>query len=170
MGAKDFLYDHHIVAGLYPVADAFAGGVDTDVVSLKNYRRATLVVMTGVVEDTGTSNLVTIKACTDAAKTNATTMAYVRRFCASSTTVDTWEALATVAAAGYNFADRADAGVDNTIWVAEVTADGVGAAFADANFVYATIAETANKTLTACAFWILSEPRYPQSIPLTAIA
>lgn len=169
MAGKDFLYDHHIVAAFYPVADAFAGGIDTDVVCLRDYRRATLVISTGAIEDTGVSNLITLKACTDAAKTGATAMAFYRRFCSSSTSVDTWEALTAVTSAGYNFADRSDAAANN-IWVCEVQADEVSAALANAQFVYATIAETANKTITASGIWILSEPRYPQSVPNTAIA
>src|SRR3990167_6961293 len=96
---KDFLSNHQIVAAFYPVADAFAAGIDTDVVSLRDYRRATLVIMTGAIEDTAISNLITFKACTDNAKAGATTMAWHRRFCLSSTTVDTWEALTAVAAA-----------------------------------------------------------------------
>lgn len=167
---QDFLFDHHVVAAFYPVADAFAAGIDTDVVSLRDYRRATLLIFTGAVEDAAISNLVTFNACTDNAKTGATAMAWRRRFCLSSTTVDAWEALTAVAAAGYNFADRSDAGVNNAMWAGEVVAEEVSAALAGAAFVYATIAETADKTLTAGGIWILSEPRFPQEVPLTAIA
>lgn len=167
---KDFLSDHQIAAAFYPVADAFAGGIDTDVVCLRDYQRATLLIFTGAAEDAAISNLITFNACTDAAKTGATAMAWSRRFCLSSTTVDTWEALTAVAAAGYNFADRSDGGVSNAMWAGEVTADEVSAAVANAEFVYATIAETANKTITAGGIWILSDPRYPGAVPQTAIA
>lgn len=165
----DLIAKQHIVAAFYPVADAFAGGINTDIVSLKNYRRATLVISTGAIEDTAISNLVTFNASDDAAGSTTTAMAWHRRFCPSSVTVDTWEDMAAVLAAGYNFADRADAAANN-IWVGEVTADEVGAAQAGAQFVFATIAETVNKTITASGIWILSDPRYPQAIPLTAIA
>lgn len=169
MASKDFLANHHIVAAVYPVADAFAGGIDTDVVSLANYRRATLVISTGAIEDTAISNLVTFNACTDAAKTGATAMAWHRRFSLSSTTVDTWETLTSVTSSGYNFANRADAAANN-IWIGEVTAEEVQAAVAGAEFVYATIAETVDKTITAGGIWILSDPRFEQDIPVTAIA
>lgn len=165
---KDFLSNHHIVPALVPVADAFAGGVDTEVVCLRDYRRATLVVMTGAIEDAGISNLVTLNACTDAAKTGATAMAFRYRTQPYSTTVDTWTALALAAATGYNAAAAFPAA--NVVWFFEVAAEDVQAALAGADFVYATIAETANKTVTAAAFWILSEPRYPQDVPQTAIA
>lgn len=168
MPANDLVFNGHIVAGIYPVADAFAGGVNTDIVCLRDYRRATLVVMTGAIEDANISNLVTLNACTDAAGTGATAMAFSRRTCLSSTTVDTWGALTAVTSSGYNFA--VNNAVANAMWYATVTAEEVSAAVAGAEFVYATIAETANKTITAGALWILSEPRYPQDVPVTAIA
>lgn len=170
MASKDFLYDHHLVALLYPVGDAFAGGVDTDVISLRDYRRISFVVMTGAIEDSGISNLVTVNACTDAAKAGATAMAFHSRRQLSSTTVDTWGALTSRTSSGHNFATASGGAVANNIWFIEVTADEVQAALADADFVYLTIAETANKTITAGAFAILSEPRFPQPTPLTAIA
>lgn len=157
-----------IINALYPVADCFAGGVNTDVVSLANYKRATLLIMTGAIEDAAISNLVTIEACTSAAAANATAMAFRSRISLSSTTVDTWSALTARAATGYNFA--AASPVANAIWMAEVTAAEVAAAYAGAYFVRGVIAETANKTITAGAIWILSEPRYPNSIPIQAIA
>lgn len=169
MGKKDFLYDHHIVSLFPPVADAFAGGIDSDVICLRDYRRATCVIQTGAIEDTGISNLITVLACTDASKTGATAMAFVRRFGVGSTSDDSIEALATVASSGYNFADRSDAAANN-LWIIEVTAEEVSAALANADFFHLTIAETANKTITAGGLCILSEPRYPQSTPLTAIA
>lgn len=168
MPSKDLFYDHHEVALFYPVADAFSGGIDTDVICLRDYRRATFIIQTGAIEDTGISNLVTVNACTDNAKAGATAMAFHSRTCLSSATVDTLGALTARAATGYNFA-LANA-VANTQWIVEVTAEEVQAALANANFVYLTIAETVNKTITAGGIVILSEPRFPQSVPLTAIA
>lgn len=165
---NDLLSHMHIVAAFYPVADAFTGGLTTDAVSLANYKRATLVISTGAIEDSGISNIVTVEACTAAAGTNNTAMAFRSRLCSSSTTVDTWSALAARTSTGYNFATAA--AVANAVWFLEVTADEVGAAYAGASFVRAVIAETANKTITAGGIWILSEPRFPNSIPLTAIA
>lgn len=164
---KDFLFDHHIVPALVPVADAFAGGVNTEAVSLANYRRATLVVLTGAIEDAGISNLVKFQACTAADGTGATDMAFVKRTLPYTTSVDTWGALGEAASTGFNFAAATPAA--NAVWMAEVTADEVAAALDGAMFLRANIAETANKTVTAAAFWILSEPRYPQPVPVGAI-
>lgn len=165
---NDLLSNHQIVAAFYPVADAFAGGITTDAVSLALYRRATLVVMTGAIEDAGISNLITVEACTTAAGANNTAMAFRSRVSLSSTTVDTWSALTARASSGHNFASTN--AVANAIWFLEVTADEVAAAVAGGDFVRAVIAETANKTITAGGLWILSEPRHPGATPLTAIA
>ncbi len=167
---KDLFYGSHIVAGLYPVADAFAAGVDTDVICVRDYRRATFIVSTGAIEDSGISNLVTVNACTDSAKTGATAMAFHSRRCLSSTTVDTLGALTARTASGHNFATASGGAVANNIWIVEVVADEVQAALAGANFVYLTIAETADKTITASCVVLLSEARYPQPVPQTAIA
>jgi hypothetical protein len=56
------------------------------------------------------------------------------------------------------------------MWFVEVTAEDVEAAAAGYAFVRLTIAETANKTITAACFVILSEPRHAGSVPVTAIA
>lgn len=166
--SMDFLFDHHIVPAFVPVADAFASGITTEAVSLSNYRRATLVMPTGAREDTGISNLVTVEACTTAAGGTTAAMAFNWRVQRYSTTVDTWSALTAATSAGYNFASNNT--VANVVWYLEVTAEDLAAAVAGAQFVRAVIAETANKTITACGLWILSEPRYPQSIPIQAIA
>ena len=170
MAGKDLLMNHHIVAAFYPVADAFMGGIDTDSVCLRDYDQATLVIMTGAIEDAGISNLVTFEASTDAAQAGATAMAWHRRDCLSSTTVDTWGDLTAVTSAGFNFANVVATGVANAIWYGTVTAAEVAAAVDGAEWVHATIAETVNKTITACGFWILSKADYGGMTPHTAIA
>jgi len=168
-GNNGLLSNFQIVAATYPVADAFAAGVTTDAVSLALYKRATLVVMTGAAETSGAaiSNIVTLEACTAAAGTNNTAMAFRSSASRSSTTVDSWSDLTARAATGYDFA--AANLVNNAMWLAEVTAAEVNAAYPGAMFVRAVIAETVDKTITAGAIWILSEPRHPGSVPLTAI-
>lgn len=168
MASQDFLSDHHIVPAFVPVADAFAAGLTTEAVSLAKYRRATLIIITGAIEDTGISNIVTVEACTAADGTGNVAMPFKHRTQLYSTTVDAWSALTAALAAGYNFSDNNT--VANVVWMLEVTAEEVGAAVDGAEFVRAVIAETADKTITAGGIWILSEPRYAGSIPVTAIA
>lgn len=166
MPSKDFLSNHQIVPAFVPVADAFAGGINTEVVSLRDYRRATLIIQTGAIEDANISNIVTIIASTSATA-SGTDMAFVQRAQQYSTSVDLWTSTTASVATGFNFATNN--AVANAVWFAEVTAAEVQAALAGADFVFAAIAETANKTITASGIWILSEPRYPQDVPLTAI-
>lgn len=168
MPQMDFLHDHQVVVGLYPAADRFTGGVSTDIYSLKEYRRITFFVFTGAIEDAGISNLVTVDACSDTSASATTAVAFKSRTCLSSTSVDTWGALTDRASTGYNFA-LANA-VANAAWMVEVTADQVEAAAPGYPFVRLTIAETANKTITACVIAILSEPRNAGSVPVSVIA
>lgn len=160
---KDLLSHLMIVPALVPVADAFAGGVVTEAVALRDYDRAALVVTTGAIEDAGISNLVKLQACTAADGSGATDMAFRSRVQLYSTTVDAWSALTQRASTGYNFA--AANPVANAVWWAEVTADEMLAALPGAIFLRGSIAETANKTITAAAYWVLWNARYPGAIP-----
>lgn len=157
-----------LVPAIIPVADAFAGGITTEAVCLRNFERAGILIQTGAIEDAGISNLVTLEASDDAAGTTVTAMAFRSRIQLYSTTVDTWSALTARTASGYNFA--AASPVANAVWWAEVTAAEVNAAQSGANFVRAKVAETANKTITASGLWILWNGKLPQSIPVGVIA
>lgn len=168
MPSKDFLYDKHVVQGIVPVADAFAGGVSTDVISLKNYRKCTFVIITGAIEDTGISNIVTVDACDDTTPSNTTAMAFHHRSLQWSTSADTWGDLTAATSSGYNL--TSNNAVANAVHLVTVTAEEVEAAAAGYPYVRLTIAETANKTITAAVLVVLEEPRYMQETPLTAIS
>ncbi len=169
MAKGDFLFDvGTIVQGVVPVADAFAGGVSTDVVSLKNHNRVTFIIITGAIEDSGISNLCKVQACSNAAASSTTDITFYRNSQQWSTTVDTWGALALAPSTGYNFTS-ANA-VANAVHIATVTADMVEAEAPGYPFVRLNIAETVNKTITGAVLIILSEPRYPQAVPVSVIA
>jgi hypothetical protein len=170
MSLSDLLSRAMIVPAVLPVADAFAGGINSEAVSLRDFNRATLIIMTGAIEDSGISNLVTVEACTAADGTGNTAMAFRSRRMLYSTTVDTWGALTARTSSGHNFATASGGAVANNVWMLEVTADEVAAAAAGSHFVRAVIAETVNKTITAAGLWILSEPRYAGAIPVSVIA
>lgn len=165
MAQHDFLHNHHIVNGVYPVADAFASAKTTDYVSLANYRRATFLIHTGDATAGTADGVVTVNAATDAAGTGATAMAFKYRSSASSTTVDTWGALTDAAAAGF-----AMTAGDNYMYIVEVTADEAEAAVAGSDFVSLTVTEDTDDPIVAGIVCILSEPRYPTDVPVTAIA
>lgn len=73
-----------IIKGLDPVADAFAGTVYSDSVSMAKYDRAAFVVYKGV-GATGTSTL-TVEASSDASRTGATAIPFKYRRVASGDT------------------------------------------------------------------------------------
>ena len=164
----ELLSQMHVVPAVIPVADAFSGGVVTEAVSLRDFARAALIIQTGAIEDAGISNLITLQACTAADGTGATAIAFRSRTQLYSTTVDTWGALTDRASTGYNFA-VANA-VANATWYIDILASEVESALPGATFLRASIAETANKTITASGLWVLYGARYPQAVPPTAIA
>lgn len=162
------LFDGHtigtIIPALVPVADAYAGGVTTDVFCMRDYHAGAFVIFQGAIEDTGISNLVTLLACDDAVPTNTSTMAFRRRTLRYSTTVDTWGALTAVTASGYNF--NSNNTVANCVHTVEFTADEVsGDGSSGYSFVQLSIAETANKTVTAGVTFYGLEGRYHGTPP-----
>jgi len=64
----------HYVKGIDPVADAFAGTVSTDVVSLKNHETIEFTIYKGV-GATGTSTI-TVEACDDTTPTTTSAVAF----------------------------------------------------------------------------------------------
>lgn len=158
----------HIVQAFAPAADRFAGGIATDVVSLKKYRRIGLLIVTGAIEDAGISNLVTALACDDTVPTTTVAMGFRHRSLRWSTTNDTWLAQQVATSAGYNF--TLNHAVANAMHWAEVTAEEVEQAAPGFEYVQFNIAETANKTITASVLLFGLEPRYPQDIPQSMIS
>jgi hypothetical protein len=86
----------HIVHGLAPIADAFAGAtVNSDVVKA-NCEGVLFLIYKGV-GTTGTST-VTVEACDDATPSNTTAVPFYYR---TNTTIDTWGDWTSAAAAGF---------------------------------------------------------------------
>jgi len=162
---KDFLFDHHVVVGLYPKADAFDTAMTTDYISLANYKRATFIIPTGDATSGTANGTVTVLASAVAAGSNTTAVPFSYRVCASSTTVDTWGALTDATASGFSMT----AG-DNYCYAVEVMVEEVEAAAAGKGFVALKVTEVTNDPVPAGVIVILSDPRYPQSVPVTAIA
>lgn len=67
----------HLVKGIDPVADAFAGTVASDVVDLTGHQSATFIIYKGV-GTTGTST-VTVEACDDVTPSNTTAVPFYYR-------------------------------------------------------------------------------------------
>ena len=85
----------HFVPVLYPVANAFAGTINTDIVECNG--EGILFIVTKGVGTTGTTTL-TIQACDNVTPSNTTAVAFMYRI---STTPDTWGAWTQATATGF---------------------------------------------------------------------
>ena len=165
MSQMDFLFDHHVVNGLYAKTDAFDTSMTTDYISLASYGRITFPINTGDATAGTANGTVTLLASAVAAGSSTTALAFKYRVCASSTSVDTWGALTDAASTGFSMT----AG-DNYQYLVEITADSVEAQAAGKYFVALKVTEVTNDPCPAGVTAILSEPRYPQAVPVQAIA
>ena len=165
MSQMDFLARHHVVSGLYPVADAFATAMTTDYVSTKDYRKVTFLLHTGNATGGTADGVVTVLAASAAAGTSAAGVAFKYRVCASSTTVDTWGALTDATASGFSMT----AG-DNLLYEIEVDAADVEGADPDNPWLALKVTEVTDDPVVAGCIIILSDPRHPVGTPVTAIA
>lgn len=148
----------HIVQGLPPVADAFAGTVRSDVINVKNHRQCTFIIQKGV-GTTGTST-VTVNACDDTTPTTRSTIPFKYRACTSS---DTWGAVTTAVAAGFD----TTAG-SNHLYEIIVDCDELGDL--GYGFVELNLVEVVDSPVLAGILVILQEPRSAQNIPATALS
>ena len=140
----DFLSQVNPEIGLVPVADCYAGGVTSDVINMKHYAYGGFLIFQGAIEDTGVSNVVTVLACDDTTPTNTTAMAFRHR---TKNNTAQWGALTAATSAGYNFNSN-NTNANGVYWV-EFSADDIEAAQSGYEYVQLSIAETANKTVTA---------------------
>jgi len=162
---RDFLSDHHVVNGLYPVADAFATAGTTDYVSLANYRRATWFIHTGVATSGTANGAITVLAASDAAATGAGAVAFTHRKCLSSPTVDTWSDPVVAPTTGLVMTVGS-----NIIYMIEVQASDIEGADPGNPWVALKVTEDTNDPVVAASLCFLSDPRYPVSTPVSAIA
>lgn len=162
---SNLTHDYHYVSGLYPVADAFASAMTTDYVSLANYGRATFIIHTGNATGGTANGAVTLLASASAAGTSTTALAFKYRVCASSTSVDTWGAWTDATSSGFSMT----AG-DNYLYEVTITGDSVEAQAAGKYFVALKVTESSNDPIDAGVLIRLDNARYPQAVPIQAIA
>ncbi len=146
----------HWVPGIYPVADAFAGTVTTDVVNCESARGVLFQITKGV-GATGTSTI-TILAADDVTPTNTTAVAFRYR---TSTTPDTWGAWTEATSTGFT----TTAG-SNQMYQCFVPAS----ALAEQGYGYAQLqaVEVVNNPVVGCINIAVVGPRY-QPVPATLL-
>lgn len=160
----DFISQINTEIGIVPVADAYAGGVTSDVINMKHCAYGGFLIYQGAIEDTGVSNLVTVLACDDTTPSNTTAIAFNHR---TKNGTAAWGALTAATSAGYNF-NANNTNANAQYWV-EFSADDIEAAASGYEYVQLSIAETANKTVTAGVLFIGWGLKYPKSQPDSAI-
>lgn len=169
-----FLLNHHVVAGLYPDPDVdFPSPVTTPAIHMHCYEVCTFFFLTGGSFGNGSTDIVTIEACDDAAGTNAVAMPFMYWYCPSSTTVDAWTGPTSILAAGVELV-----GLDNYIYAFEVSAPEILAAglydatngWHHADWARLVITINAQKDpYCGCVYAVLSNPRFADSTMPSAI-
>ncbi len=162
---QKFATKHKIVNALPPVD--CNGGKTTDVISLKNYDTCTFIVQFGVVNDSATPGLLTIKKCTAVDATGAAAMAFTYRVEATAAG-DTLDAAAAATSTGIDL-DSVLSTTDSVFVVIEVKADeltdGTTTAY---DCLRLDIAYSAHSAIASCVA-ILSDGSYLSDTLPTAI-
>lgn len=152
-----FTEKNHLIKGLDPVADAFAGTVTSDIVNLEGAEHVTFVIYKAV-GDTGTSTI-TVEACDDTSPTNVSAVtfhyrAYTTGDTAGTLTAATTTGFVTTAGSSQMYAVECDA-----------------AALAASGYAYIRLkaVESVNSPVLGGILIITSGLRYAQNVPHSAI-
>ncbi len=148
---------NHIVKGLDPVADAFAGTVYSDIINMANYGHIQFIIYKGV-GATGTST-VTVEACDDVSGSHVSAIPFRYQVISTGDTEGTPTA---VAATGFT----TTAG-SSQLYKIEVDAD----ALASSGYGYVRLkaVEVVDSPVLGGILAILTEGRYKDAVPETAI-
>jgi len=149
----------HIVKGLDPVADAFAGAtVYSDVVNVKNLSRVLFVVFGGVATAGTGASTFTVEACDDVTPSNVSAIPFESREIATG---DAEGAITARAATGY----VGTAG-SSKISLIEVREDALAAS--GYGYVRLKAAESVNDPVVGCIL-VIGESKLPSASKATAI-
>ena len=146
-----FTEKNAVVMALAPDADRYTTDPATDVISLKDFRKATFIVLHGV-GAVGTATF-TVESCDDTTPTTATAIPFKYRI---STDGDQFGALQTATAAGFTLTAGS-----TQIFAIEVDAADLSG---DDAFVRVQCTEVVDAAVDAGIVAILSEPRYAQDV------
>lgn len=156
-----------VVNVLDPVATAVATGV-SDIVNMENYRKCTFLVVTGASSANSDSTLTVLAGISNASCATAIVFKYRTQIAAVTPAVgsDVPSALVTATIAGFAMTASKKGGV----YIIEVDAAVVAAAGTDYDHIALNIVEaTGSGAILGTVVAILSDPRYPQDILVTAI-
>jgi hypothetical protein len=148
---------YHIVNGLPPVADAFAGTVYSDIINMKNFEHASFIIQCGA-GAVGTATI-TVEACDDVAASNVVAIPFTYQGCVSG---DTFGARTKVENTGFTTAAAA-----NKMYKIEVDVDSM--IMSGYSYVRVKSVEVVNDPVTGGILVILNESRLEKAIFDTAI-
>jgi hypothetical protein len=148
----------HLISGLDPVANAFAGTVYSDVVSMRNYKTCEFIIFKGV-GTTGTST-VTVQACSNTTPSARSAVAFRYQVC---TTKDTWGAITECANTGFDI-------TAGSAQIYRIFVDASVLAEVGYEFVQLKLVEVTASAVLAGILIQLHGSRDEKDIPETAIA
>jgi len=149
---------NHVVMGLAPVADAFSGTVYSDVINMKDWNHIQFLILRGAASGAGTATI-TVEACSNAAAAAVSAVPFTYQAASAD---DTYGAHTTVASTG--FVAGAGAGL---IFKIDVDAEALLAS--GYSYIRLKSAEVADFTYVGGIVAILTEARFAQDIPDSAI-
>ena len=150
---------NHYVKGIDPVADAFAGTVYSDVISMKDHNHITFLIYKGVSTGGTDDAAVTVEACSTNAAAAVSAIPFNYR---TIVTGDTHSELTAVANTGFVITPGS-----SQVYAVEVNAEALLASGYE--YIRLKSVEDTNDPVVGCVIAILSEPRYDKAVQATAI-
>ena len=145
-----------LVCALPPVADAFAGTANSDVVLLEKYNHVTFQILTGA--STTANGVVTVQACDDTTPSTTSNIAFNYISFTGGADDDTQSDLTEADSTGFAMTASAAEGM----YLIEVDAAAIEGDVAGYKGVRVTVTEDTDDPQLAGIWAILSEPRYAQ--------
>lgn len=148
---------NHVVKGLNPVTDAFSGTKYSDIINMEDYGHIQFLILKGV-GTTGTSTI-TIEACDDVSGTNSEAVPFRYQAMISGDTPSS-----PIAATTDGFTTTAGS---SQLYKIEVDDDVMGAS--GYGYIRLKSVEVVDSPVLGCVLVILTEGRYKDAVPTTAI-
>ena len=156
-----------VVNAIIPVADAWnSNPVVSDIVHMENFNRCTFLIVTGATSTV--APVVTVFAgVSNASCSTAIAFKYRTQIAAvpGAAGSDVASAITDATTSGFSMTASKAGG----IYIIEVDASDVAAAGTNFDHCAVNIDEDANTAQTGCVISVLSEPRFPEAVVLTAI-
>lgn len=159
-----------IVNAAIPSTDCFGSNLTTDIINMENYKKLTFLVITGAAVNA--DGVITVSAGESASTACATEIAFKYRTMVNADVPNAASDLPSALLDGTSTGIIMEATKEGGMYIIEVDAATVCDATTGTTYydhVSLTVTENTGTAQDACVLAVLSEPRYPQSILVTAI-